>query len=252
MNIDRVESQIAIVAGVLVILLAETLLLQQQYLPGVLVYSVMLIVLIIFASYEWDHPQHHLMVLGIPAIIRVLNFSLPLGSLSPLFAQLVTAIPMLLAGLVFVWMLNQGPFKWQFHWRQIPIYLLLIAIGSLMGFLLFQVKQPLRWTWDSALLLGFYVFVIVFAMAVLEEWLFRGIMQSALSSFLGKGLGGLVVALVYTILHVNQGAGLFVLMIFVFSLGLSWLRSRSENLLYVSLVHIAANIVFFLILPIYR
>jgi membrane protease YdiL (CAAX protease family) len=74
-------------------------------------------------------------------------------------------------------------------------------------------------------------------------------MQTALTKLLGNGFAALVVALVYTILHINQGSWIFVLIIFLFALGLSWLRNRSESLLNVCLVHGAANILFFLLLP---
>jgi membrane protease YdiL (CAAX protease family) len=252
MNLDRFESQVAIVAGVLIILFAESLLLGQQYLLGTIVYSIILLVTLLYSAYEWQHPQHLLVVLVIPAIIRLLDFTLPLGGLSPMFAQLVLAIPLTLAALAFVWLMDQGRLSLDFRWRRVPVYLLMIAIGCGFGFLLYQFKQPARLTWGSPLILVFYVFILIVAMACLEEWLFRGIMQTALTGLVGRVLSALVVAIVYTILNINQSSGIFLLLVLAFSLGLSWLRNRSESLLNVCLVHGAANIVFFLILPILR
>jgi membrane protease YdiL (CAAX protease family) len=249
MGLDRFESEIALFAAVVVILLGEWLLIQRQFLSGIFLYSVILLLLLLYATYRWEHEQRYLVVLAIPSIIRLLNFTLPLGDLSPLFAQAVIALPLTLSGMVFVWLFNRPGFLLIFKWRLTPTYLLLVGLGSIVGLVLFQFKQPARLTWNTPLLLFFYLFVLVVAMAFLEEWLFRGIMQTVLSNLLGKNFAGFVVALVYTILHINQGTWIFVLLMFVFALGLGWLRNKSESLTQVFLVHGAANLVFFLILP---
>lgn len=251
MVIQRVERQFALLATVVMILLGEWMLIQRQFLSGLLVYSLLLLLLLLYVAYRWAQPQHYLLVLAIPCIIRLLNFTLPLGDLSPIFAQLIISFPLMLTGAVFLWLFKEAEFSFdlKFQRRQAPIYLLLIGLGSFAGFMLFQFQKSARLTWSSPLLLFFYAFVVVVAMACLEEWLFRGIMQTALSKLLGNGIAGLVVALVYTVLHVNQGSWLFVLLIFVFATGLSWLRLKSGGLLNVFLVHSAANILFFLILP---
>lgn len=249
MGVERIESQVALLAAVVVVLLGEWLLVQRQFLSGIFLYSILLVALLLYTCYRWEHEQRFLVVLAIPSLIRLLNFTLPLGDFSPLVAQVIIAVPLVLSGVIFVWLLNQPVFPLIFKWRQISTYLLLIGLGSIVGFVLFQFKQPARVLWNTPLLLSFYIFVLVFAMAFLEEWLFRGIMQAGLSSLLGKNVAGLLVAIVYTVLHINQGTWIFVLLIFFFALGLSWLRNRSESLTQVFLVHGAANIVFFLILP---
>lgn len=249
MSMDRIESQAALLATVVVVLLGEWLLIQRQFLSGVLLYSIVLLLLLLYAAYRWEHEQRYLIVLTIPSIIRLLNFTLPLGDLSPLFAQAIVAIPLAMSGVVFVWLFNQpGPFL-LLKWRALSTYLLSVGLGGVVGLVFFQFKQPARLTWDTPVLLFFYIIVLVFAMAFLEEWLFRGIMQTALSNLLGKNFAGFVVAIVYTVLNINQGTWIFVLLVFVFALGLSWLRNRSESLTQVFLVHGAANLVFFLLLP---
>jgi membrane protease YdiL (CAAX protease family) len=249
MGMERIESQVALLATVVVVLLGEWLLVQRQFLSGIMLYSILLVVLLLYACYRWEHEQRFLVVLAIPSVIRVLNFTLPLGDFSPLVAQMIMAVPLVLSGVIFVWLLNQPVFPLIFTWRQITTYLLLIGVGCVFGFVLFQSKQPVRVVWNTPLLLAFYILVLVFAMAFLEEWLFRGIMQAGLSNLLGKNFGSFVVAIVYTVLHINQGTWIFVLLTFVFALGLGWLRNKSESLTQVFLVHGAANIVFFLLLP---
>ncbi len=249
MGLDRFESEITLFAIVVFILLGEWLLRQQQFLSGIFLYSVILLLLLLYTAYRWEHEQRYLAVLAIPSIIRVLNFTLPLGDLSPLFAQAVLALPLGLSGAVLVWLFNQPGFPLIFKWRQLPSYGLMVGLGSLVGFALFQFKQPARLIWNTPLLFFFSLVVLLIGMAFLEEWLFRGIMQTVLSNLLGKNFAGFVVALVYTVLHINEGTWMFVLVIFVFAVGLGWLRNKSESLTQVCLIHGAANLVFFLIRP---
>lgn len=249
MNTSRIESPVALFGTISIIFLGEWLLIQQQYLSGILLYSFLLLFLLLYAAYRWETPQGQLLVFTIPPIIRLLDFTLPIGNLSPLFAQAVVAAPLTLTGFVFAWLFRQSNLSLRMKWHQVPTYLLLIVVGGLAGYILYRFEPPTPLRWNSSLLLLFYIIILLGAMALLEEWLFRGIMQSALTNLLGKGFASLIVAMVYAVLHINQGTWMFVLIIFLFALGLSWLRNSSENLLNVFLVHGAANIFFFLILP---
>ena len=247
--LERFNSQITLLIAMVAIVWSEILLVRGQYLSGVLFYSAILLILLTYGAYRWEHPQRHLIVLVIPSIIRLLNFTLPLGNLAPVFAQMVIIIPLVLVGAVYVWLFNEDRSVLVFQRREFSAYLVMIALGCIVGWLLFQFKQPMRLDANSPLLFLFYAFVLVFATPFVEEWLFRGIMQTELTRLLGRDFAGLVVSILYAILQINNNSWLFVAVIFVFAWGLSWLRSRTYNLLYVCLIHGAANLVYFLILP---
>lgn len=250
MALDRVESWVVAGAAGLVALLAELLLMQSFVLSGMTLYSVLLILLLLYGTFRWPHPQHELLVLAIPSILRLLAYTLPLANLSPLFAQMMVSVPAGLTAVTFVWLLEQTWPNLRFAWRQLPLYLLLAAAGAVAGWLLFQFQQPPPPDTGSPLLWFFYIFVLVVAMAFVEEWLFRDIMQSALTRLWDNWLlAGLVVALIYTTLSLGLGPWPYVLLIFIMALALSWLRQATGNLLGVCVAHGAANLMFFLILP---
>lgn len=250
-KLDRVESWLIVIVVGAFVLLAELLLLAQATMSGLLLHSVILLALLLFGTFRWPHPQHQLLVLTIPSISRLLAYTLPLGDLSPLFAQLVMAVPMGLTAVALVWVLEQKRPNLGFAWRQIPYYLLFIALGAVGGLLLYQFSQPAPLVWDNPLLPLFYIFVLVVVMACLEEWLFRDIMQTALTQLWDNGFwAGLVVAAFYAILSLGQGSLPFSLIVFILALLLSWLYHVRKNLLDVCLVHGALNLVFFLILPV--
>jgi uncharacterized protein len=240
-----------IVVGILaaIVLWGELLLAQQKFLFGVLLYGVTLLALLLYGAYRWETPQRQLIVLTIPAVVRLVAFSLPLGNLSPMFTQLIVSVPLTFMAVTFVWLMKDGQLEFRFDVRQIPIYLILISAGAGAGYLLFQIQSPARLVWDSPLLLFFYVIVLVAGMAFLEEWLFRSIMQTALESLIGGGFAVLAVAIFYSILNVGQGSTLFVSVIFLVSVGLGLIRRTENGFLSVCLVHGTANLVYFLVLP---
>lgn len=251
MIFHKIESWLILVTAAIVVLLGELLLIQQEFLLGTLLYAGMLQSILLYGASRWEQPQRYLLVLLIPSIIRLMNFTLPLEQLSPPFAQLVVSIPLAITAAVFVWLLREGQFRFNFQRKRKFSYLLLIASGCIVGIVLFLFTKPPPPAYKTPLIFIFNIFVILVSMAFLEEWLFRGIMQTALTHVYGGKIAVLVVALFYTILHINQSPWPFLLLIFVFALCLSWLRRNTDSLLDVCLVHGAANIVFFLVLPLY-
>jgi uncharacterized protein len=250
-QLDRVEGWVVVVATGAFVLLAELLLLAELTIAGLLLHSAILLLLLLYGTFRWSRPQRQLLVLAIPSISRLLAYTLPLGGLSLPFAYLVMGAAMGLTAVSLTWVLAQKRPFITFVWRRVPAYLALILLGAAGGLLLYQFYQPPPLTWDSPFLLLFYLFVLVIAMASVEEWLFRGIMQSALTEVWGgTAVVGLVTATFYALLSLQTGPLPFTLLVFLLSLFLSWLQNIRQNLFDVCLVHGALNLVFFLILPI--
>ena len=232
--------------------MAESILAQQLIFSSLLLYSAILLLLLLYGTFRYPLPQYQLLVLSIPAISRLMAYTLPLGNLSPMFAHLIIGIPMGLTAVSMTWVLGH---KWpalHLAWQKMPTYLLLLLGGIISGLILHQLQPPAPLTWSTPVLLLFYLFVLIGAMAFLEEWLFRGIMQTALNRVWNNWVWvSLVVALFYTALTFSQAPFLFSLTIFLLAMLLSWLRYRSQSLFEVVLLHGTINVVYFLILPIW-
>lgn len=249
-QLDQLEGLVVVTVAGALLLLAEFFLWQQFVISGLLLHSVVLVLLLLFGTFRWPNPQHQLVVLSIPALARLLAYTLPLGALSPFFAQVVIGVPLLLTAVSLTWALEQPLPPLQATWHRLPYYLLLLLAGASGGLLLYQIQQPTPLVWDSPWLLLFYLFVLVIIMAGLEEWLFRGIMQTALDQIWGNWLWvSLTVAIFYTSLSLGQGSVLWSVSILVIAFALSSLRHLRDNLLDVWLVHSGLNVTFFLILP---
>jgi uncharacterized protein len=255
MKMDRVESGVITGAVGLAVLLAEWLLMQEYFIQGLLLYSTMLILLLIYGAYRWSHPKYRLVVLAIPAVVRLLAFTLPLGNLSPIFAQLMLSVPVGLTAVVYVRLFEQKWPTFRFHRRHAPYYVLMVIIGTGVGLLLYPPQNTAWWEVGGSLLIPVFYGFVLLLMVFLEEWLFRDIMQTALTDMWPRvGMNNLVAAVVtavfYTLLILNNTSWLLVLFTFSIALALSWLRYKSDSLLPVFLLHGTANLFIFLILPV--
>jgi len=81
-----------------------------------------------------------------------------------------------------------------------------------------------------------------------EELIFRGVIQRALTEIVG-GLAGLYVAALYAMLNMGYQSALNLLFVFAASLFFSWIVARTHNLLGVALAHGLANLGLFLVWP---
>lgn len=249
-QLDQLEGFVVVIVAGALLLLAEFFLWQQFVIAGLLLHSAVLVLLLLLGTFRWPNPQYQLVVLTIPALVRLLAYTLPLGDLSPLFAQVVLGVPLVLTAVSLSWVLEQPSLPIQATWRHLPYYLLLLLAGAGGGLLLYQIQQPAPLLWDTPWLLLFYLFVLIVVMAGLEEWLFRGVMQTALDQIWGNWLWvSLTVAIFYTSLSLGQGSVLWSVSILVIAFALSSLRHLRDNLLDVWLVHSGLNVTFFLILP---
>lgn len=248
--LDDIESRLILWLMWLGILLAELLLLLGLPVVGMLLYSAILQLLFLYGAYRWGRPQSTVLALAIPPVIRLVGMALPVGELSPFFAQAVIGAPLLATAVVYMRLFDLTWFGLQVKRSSVPHYVWITAVGGLFGWVLYQVRPTAVVMWDNPLTLLFYLIVLVGVMAFIEEWLFRGIMQSLLTGlFVYEWPAGLVVATLYTILHLGYASLPFLALIFVFALFLGWLRTISGSLFPVVLLHGAANIVYFLLLP---
>jgi membrane protease YdiL (CAAX protease family) len=247
---DDIESRVVLLFSTAVLCLAELLNFFNLPLQSAVIHSVNLQILLLLGAYRWGRPQSLSLALAIPSLIRLVGFALPLADLSPIFAQWVISIPLFLMLAVFVWLFQLPWFNWHIMWSSVPHYVWITAVGLLAGGILYQALPPTPLPADSLWLMFFNLFVVIICMAFLEEWLFRGVMQGLLTEMLRqRWLAGVLVAVGYTLLHLGHGRVTYVLLILILSLFLSWLRTISRSLFPVCLLHAAANLTYYILLP---
>ncbi|OQW35224.1 MAG: hypothetical protein A4E19_16770 [Nitrospira sp. SG-bin1] len=134
-----------------------------------------------------------------------------------------------------------------------PVFLGLFALGpmawlAMIGFLAFQ---PLPWhaIWSPAFL------SVILWQPLLEELLFRGIVQGYLSQSWGKektwsglSLANLVTSLLFTVAHLASHSVSWTVLVFVPSLCFGFLRDRFESVYPSMILHAFYNTGYFLLI----
>jgi len=218
---------------------------------GLAIHGALLVVLFLHAALWASGPlQKLLYCLALAPLIRLLSLSMPLAQLQPAYWYAIIGLPLFLASLLALRLtgytlaevgLSLG--------RSLPLQALTALSGLGLGYLEYLILHPaplvgtftLRSIWLPALIL------LIFT-GLLEELIFRGLLQRA--SYVLLGSPGLVyVSLAFAVLHIGYSS--LPDFAFVFAVGLlfSLIAGRSRSILGVTLAHGLTNISLFLVFP---
>ncbi len=235
-----------------IIFLAEILTTLNEEDPriGLYMHAVILLLLLFHGAMNTNiQKRRFLLALALAPLIRIISLSLPLtgrpllewymfiGALvyiASFFTAKVTDLPAKRIGLTFG--------KW-------PMQIAFGLMGFFLGYLEYLIlyPDPLAEAFTLEALL-FPAFVLVVFTGLLEEIVFRGIIQQASLGSLGH-FGITYVAILFAILHIGYQSILDVF--FVFGVGLIFgvVAYKTGSLLGVSIAHGTTNISLFLIFP---
>ena len=108
--------------------------------------------------------------------------------------------------------------------------ILLCILASIMN------KQPLALWWTNPHQQGFFLIV-----STLQEFVFRSILQTNLQKKLSPAKAIVIVAFLYSMVHIFWGDPVILLLTFVAGLGWGYLWWKTPNLYLISLSHTALN-----------
>jgi membrane protease YdiL (CAAX protease family) len=190
-----------------------------------------------------------LVSLAFAPLIRILSLSLPLTEFPLVYWYLLTSVPLFAAAWVAGRALGYDWGRLGLHLRGLPLQALIGLTGAAFGALEYLILRPeplvpaLRWAdlWWPAL-------VLLVSTGLLEEVIFRGLMQRAAGNVLGRW-GMLYVALLFAVLHVGYRSLVDVLFVLGVGLFFGWTVERTRSLVGVTLSHGLTNIVLFLVMP---
>jgi len=210
---------------------------------------VLLVMLIHAARVEGKKEQAFLVSLAFAPLIRVISLSLPLGNLPLLYWYPITSIPLFAAVLIAAPTLGFGWPALGLNLRRWGLQLVIGLSGIALGVFEYWILHPeplvssFQWTalvWPALILL--------ISTGLLEEMIFRGLLQQASMDVLGVwGIG--YVAILFAVLHTGYQSLLDVLFVAAVGLFFGWVVNRTRSLLGVTLAHGLTNIILFLIMP---
>jgi membrane protease YdiL (CAAX protease family)/Tfp pilus assembly protein PilF len=240
---------VAYMAGITVAELLTTFVPSEPRL-GLAAHALLLLALFAHAALVDSKVERGFLVcLAFAPLIRVLSLSMPLAELPILYWYLITSIPLFAALLVAAPVLGYSWIDLGLNLRRWPQQVAIGLTGIVFGAVEYLILQPdplapslqLVHLWWPAL-------ILMVSTGLLEEMIFRGLLQRAAGEAMRRGAVAYV-ALLFAVLHIGYrswGDFCFVLLVGLF---FGEMVQRTRSLVGVTLSHGLTNIVLFLVMP---
>jgi membrane protease YdiL (CAAX protease family) len=234
----------------LLITAAEVLTISVRPQWGVLLHSCLLIALTIQgATATKVKKRRFLLVMALVPLIRILSTALPLAG-RPLLDWHVSIGGLLFVAIYFTTRAVQlDARRIGLHLKNWPLQVGLGILGIPLGYFEYLILRPMPLinSWNLVSFLDASFVLIVFT-GILEEVIFRGLMQEVTIEMMGF-LGIFFSAAVFTVLHVGYKSTSDLFFVFGVALIFGLVVARSHSILGVSLAHGLINIFLYLIFP---
>ena len=223
----------------------------ELVLVGIICHVVILAALIVHSSLVAESPRGKLLLaLSLAPLTRIMSLSMPLAQVSLIYWYLIIYPPLFLAAWVAMRRLNFRAREVGLNVNRLPLQLLVALSGVIFGvveYLILRPPEPLlsELTWGGVLLSIVAVGVVT---GVVEEFIFRGVVQRASMEALGKW-GLPYVAFLFAILHLIHQSAVDIVLVFAIAMFFGWVVNKTGSLLGVTLSHSITNIILYLVLP---
>lgn len=232
----------------LLIVVAELLIFKGHIEAGIVLHATNLIALVLSSAYVADRTHQALMLLP---LFRLVNAAIPIFFELTLYSYALVYAPMFLPIYITLKSRRFSREEIGINFRNFWAYLpLAVIIGLLLGFGEYHVIRPemlvpqvdMRSVLELSLIMIFFV-------GVVEEFIFRSVLQTALVDWVGSTKGLIAASLLFGFMH--SGYGLYSEMAFVSAAGLVFglFFMKTKSLPLVALLHGVTNISLFLIVP---
>jgi uncharacterized protein len=241
-------------AALAAIMVAELLTTFGNPLWGVAIHVALLTIFVTAGALVRDRGRAAFYLsLMLAPLIRVVSLGMPLGEFQQTYWYLLSALPLFSAGAVIV---RLNGYSWQSVGLRLPARsaLPLEAAVAASGFALGAVEyvilrpDPLA-DGAGAGLIALSVVILLIGTGVMEEFVFRGVLQRAAQGVF-PGVTGLVyVSLLFAVLHIGHKSVLDVVFVVGVALWFGAVVRRTGTILGVSLAHGITNAVLLVLIP---
>ncbi|KKI00384.1 CAAX protease [Methanosarcina sp. 1.H.T.1A.1] len=239
-------------APVIAIAFAELLIFSGRIKEAALTYTLLLIILSlsIMVSKKMEIRKVHQALILLP-ILRMVNISMPIFFESNLYSFVFIYVPMTIpATIISIHQKIPGERKVDLlrkMWIYLPVSVLAGLIFAEAEYLLIQ-TSPLIPDLSPINLLELTI-IMIFVVGLIEEFIFRGIIQTRLEEFLGPVGGILLASLLFGIMHSSYGTPYEMAYTFLAGGALGYLFYRTKSFSLVVMIHGFINIFLFGLIP---
>jgi len=220
---------------------------------GIIIHTVIFLALIIHASFTAtnESPTSRLILsLSLVPLVRMLSLFMPFTSFAPVFWYIIIYPPLLIASFVAMRRMDYSLKRIGFMIGNLRIQLLIALSGVILGVTEYYILQPPEPLVPELTLGGVLLSIIALGggTGLVEEFVFRGILQQTSKEVLGRGWL-VYVAYLFAILHVIHYSILDIFFVFAVGVYFGWIVNKTGSLFGVILAHSLTNIMLFLVLP---
>lgn len=239
-------------APVIAIAFAELLIFSGKITEAAVTYTLLLIILSlsIIISKKLEIRKVHQALILLP-ILRLVNLSMPIFFEANLYSFVFIYVPMTIpATIISIHQKIPGERKVDLLkkiWIYLPFSILAGLIFAEAEYLLIQ-TSPLIPDLSLIHLLELTI-IMIFVVGLIEEFIFRGIIQTRLEKFLGPAGGILLASLLFGIMHSSYGTPYEMAYTFLAGGVLGYLFYRTKSLSLVVMIHGFINVFLFGIIP---
>ena len=183
-------------------------------------------------------------------LIRIMSLSIPVIELEPIYWLLIMSIPVFAA----VWILMQSQCLSKkmvgINTRNLPLQLLVGLTGLGFGFVEYLILQPAALVSNlSPLTVIFAGSIVMISTGLLEELVFRGIIQRNAENIMGKIWGIIFTSILFVGFNISWNSPLDLIFIFGVSTCYGYIFQKTRSILGISISHGLCNVFLFIILP---
>lgn len=222
---------------------------------GVIIHCILMFILFGHAAFIYPSNKdmaNLLMSIGIAPLIRIISLTTPLSSFSYIYWFLVLSIPLFSGILVLraIQNLNEEAMGLVLNMRKLHWEILIILIGFPLGILEYIILEPESIINELTLQsLIAPVLIMIICTGLIEEMIFRGLIQYNAIRVFGTWVGILLTSVIFGFLHTGNLNMISV----VFATGVGFIyslvRLRTGSIFGISLSHGILNCMLFLVLP---
>lgn len=246
------RSVLPVLVTILLIVFAELLMFSGIRGAAILLHMFVLIVVSIGTVRIKDkYVAWALQALMLLPLLRLINFSMPVFSDLVLYRYFYVYIPLFIPIFLIIRYQSFSPLQLGLSFKNFVLYLPLSLIISLLiaeGEYFIAPVGPLVPNMSLYNIVDIAL-IMIFCVGLVEELMFRSILQTRLEGVLGSTVGLIVTSLLFGVMSSGYGTVSEILFASVVGLMLGYMFSKTRSLPLVALTHGLVNIFLFALIP---
>ncbi len=246
------RSALLVLLTILLIVFAEILMFSGIRGAAILLHTLLLIVVSIgTVSIKDKYVAWALQALMLLPLLRLINFSMPVFSEMVLYRYFYVYVPLFIPIFIIIRHQSFSSVQLGLSFKKFLLYLpLSLVIGLLIAELEYFIYPAVPLVPDTSFYNMMDVFLImIFCVGLVEELVFRSILQTRLEGVFGPAIGLIVTSLLFGIMSSTHGIGPGIIFASLVGLILGYMFIKTRSLPFVALTHGIVNVFLFSIIP---